>query len=94
MTNEREILAAIAEADRVLAGAQPTSRELYPDLARRDRRGPATALATTEPASARQPRPVTPAAEAKLTPEQVGAWSAELGFTASATQGRVTRAAD
>jgi hypothetical protein len=109
MSGEAQIRAAIAEADRVLAGGQtsPYPRELFPELERREqrRRGPSTfAAATAEapaqptvarPVVAPHARPVTPAAEAELTPETVASWSAELGFATSMPRaGRITRAND
>jgi hypothetical protein len=102
MATEAEIRAAIATADHVLAGNPPYPRELFPEL-RRDRRGAASPLATattSQPVRARPPvnaqhlRPVTPAAEAELTPEAVAGWSAELGFATGPRSGRITRAND
>jgi hypothetical protein len=100
VATEAEIRAAIATADHVLAGSPPYPRELFPELGRgRDRRSAVPALAT-QPVVARSDRgvrharPVTPAAEAALTPEAVAGWSAELGFATPAKSGRVTRAAD
>jgi len=104
MATEQEIRAAVAEADRVLAAGAPSqlagySREMFLELARRDRRdalAPATAGHTERRPreQANHPRPVSPAAGVELTPEAVAGWSAELGFHALPNQGRVTRAAD
>jgi hypothetical protein len=98
-----QVLAMLAPALAGVAGLEPAPypRELFPELDRRARRAagvPATfAPAATAPpaATAAHARPVTPAAESALTPEQVGAWSHELGFDrVEASVGRVARAND
>lgn len=102
MTDVHDIQRAIAEADRVLAGGAPAPypRELFPELARHERRRSATPTTATQPTvarpvvSAQHARPVTPAAEGALTPEAVAGWSAELGFSAPAKQGRIVRCGD
>jgi hypothetical protein len=104
MATEAELRAAIATAEHVLAGSPPYPRELFPELRRGERRGAAAstfATATTsQPVRARRPvnaqhtRPVTPAAQAELTPEAVAGWSAELGFATGPRSGRITRAND
>jgi hypothetical protein len=103
MATEAELRAAIARADQVLAGNPPYPRELFPELRRGERRGAASTFAmatTSQPVRARPPvnaqhlRPVTPAAEAELTPEAVAGWSAELGFATGPRSGRITRAND
>ena len=99
MATDQQIRGAIATAERVLAGAQafPYPRELFPELARRDRHSqrPATFAAAPERPVAQHPQPITSAAEKNLTPEQVSAWAHELGFDrVTARAGRITRAND
>jgi hypothetical protein len=102
VTDAHDIQRAIAEADRVLAGGAPSAypRQLFPELARHERRRAATPTTATQPlvsrpvANARQARPVTPAAEGEMTPETVAGWSAELGFSVPAKQGRIVRCGD
>lgn len=94
---EAELRQAIATADAALAGNRPYPPELFPELARR--RGPERGHAFAAPAPAEPPaqvqhaRPVGPAedVEAALSPENVARWSAELGFTAPARVGRITK---
>jgi hypothetical protein len=74
------------------AEQQPYPRSLFPELDRRARRQAAPpAIAGNAPEAAEHARPVTPAAEVDLSPDQVGAWSHQLGFDTAAKAGRVTR---
>ena len=101
MASTDQIRAAIAEADRLLAGGVPAAldhRPLFPELARRDRASaPAPAIAghtAAPPHQIAHPRPTQATAEVALDPRQVATWSGELGFTSSPTDGRITRAND
>lgn len=99
MATEAEVRAAIAVAERVLAGGAyaPYPAELFPEVGRRNRSQGAVLAGTPEhrtPEAAPHARPVAVAAEVDVTLEAVGAWSAELGFVTTARAGRVTRAND
>ena len=107
MTTDAEIHAAIAEADRLLAGGPsraaglapaPDNRALFPELGRRGRdpqaRNVLAGTGQAEPKQAPAARPVRTAAEVTLDPEQVGEWSQQLGFTVAPREGRITRAND
>lgn len=68
-----------------------TEREIRQAIENADR---VLAAAATGVPHVRPTAPAPPAAQVELSPEQVAAWSRELGFAQSAASGRVTRAND